>query len=339
MEDSLDSELREKIDKLSKSIIKIFPNYGGIPGGEMGDGINPIRSFKIDHIDNNRRYKDSKYYFTKHKLGIHYTSIDALFSILRSKKLRLHSLSGMDDIKELSYARNIIVGKNEIEQEKEKKGQRYIFSFCDYQLEEDADSLALWREYGDDGYGCGIVFSIDTNTMDKWENYHFSKIFYKEKDLEPIRTAYNEYLKINNHQNTRVFGFEDIIVSLYGFHKSPIFDYEKELRLLYVHRDDYINTFNESSFPYFKNGKDTSCIELDLGHKSMCYRTMDMPEQRKELLSRIKPDITIAKIIFGYRLTKADASILTKQIVGYARELPNGEKIKVGSSPITKYYQ
>ncbi len=339
MEDPVDSEVRRKIDEFGENMKKIFPNYKGIPvQGARGN-------FRIDHFDSNKKYKGSKYFYSPKKiLFIHYTSIDSMLSILKLKKIRLFSLSAMDDVKELSYARNIIMGEKGMREEEEEKMKenRFAFSFCDYEVEKNEKSLRMWKEYGHDGYGCGIVFKIDTTQMENWTNFHLSKIYYDPKKLEPIKNAYKEYHDMQRSSDgTTISGFEDIIVSLYGFHKNPIFNYEREIRLLYVHQD----FFNEKIFPYFIRGKKTSFIEFDLGYQDVRNEkanTISSDENRKKLISLpcSKPNINIANIVFGYRLTESDRRILTQLLLHYdPQENTNEGRIEARQSTLTKYYE
>jgi hypothetical protein len=173
--------------------------------------------------------------------------------------------------------------------------------------------------------------------MDKWENFHLSEIYYKKKALEPIKDAYNEYHKINNSDSVKVSGFEDIVVSLYGFHKSPIYNYEQEIRLLYVHRNDYINTFNEVIFPHVRNNKKTGFVELDLAYKNICLELQKENPTRRQILPLIKPNITISKIVLGYRHTDNSKNIISTQMASYD-EYPN-KRIPLSISTLIKYYQ
>jgi hypothetical protein len=59
----------------------------------------------------------------------------------------------------------------------------FCFSMSEYNNETNKNNLGLWRSYAQDGKGVGIVFSIERNKMEDWQNYTLSKVYYKYKDL------------------------------------------------------------------------------------------------------------------------------------------------------------
>ena len=87
-----------------------------------------------------------------------YTSLETALMILKSGKVRMMSVTAMNDKKEIGYLFSEI-NKNESEHLKNKTKihyaqHRYITSFTNK-----IDDLTMWRLYGDNGNGVCLIFS------------------------------------------------------------------------------------------------------------------------------------------------------------------------------------
>lgn len=97
----------------------------------------------------------------------HYTSIETLALILKSKSIRFNRLDNVDDLEESMYGSG----------PKNQNLSKYIFVSCWTKSEE--ENLALWKMYA--GYN-GIRIGLDENLFVSYPNTPFDTIesFYKE---------------------------------------------------------------------------------------------------------------------------------------------------------------
>ena len=97
----------------------------------------------------------------------HYTSIETLALILKSKSIRFNRLDNVDDLEESMYGSG----------PKNQNLSKYIFVSCWTKSEE--ENLALWKMYA--GYN-GIRIGLDENLFVSYPNTPFDTIesFYKD---------------------------------------------------------------------------------------------------------------------------------------------------------------
>jgi hypothetical protein len=255
---------------------------------------------RIDLADSNEINLDSPYFYTKPYTFIHYTSVQSLMHILRSKKLRLYNLEGMDDKQEFVVPLKYLSKNLSAYQIGEIKKRIFCLSLCETSLEDKMQSLSAWREYGDKGNGVGIVLSFEEKYSKQWVYFMLSKIHYANtahRKFQAIDKMYNEF-KVKH--NLTVNSFDNILYKYFAFHKHNMYKVEKEVRLIYCQG---LSHYDEPSAHVDINRKNekTSFIELEL--------EWDWDEKTREFIIKkgitphmVRPVISIDKIIFGYHI-------------------------------------
>ncbi len=314
--------------------------------------INKIKSFGYDirqigykdqeHADNgiynyqywiipeeNQKLKNTKFYYNKEKEFIHFTSIESLFGILSSKSLRMYNLPNMDDKYELEYALNALSFINS-DDKNEIKEQLYILSMCSASqiLNEEPKKKkhVLWKLHGRNGNGAIIKLKIE-NDLSTWYNYYLTKCFYTLDYFQAIEELHK---KTNN---------ELLDTKLASFIKSPIYEFENEIRLVFDKRNSGCLKDQENTIEYpivypdkLNRAENISYIQLPLLN---FFRTnpeaYPTPPNGLQLNYEI-PKISISEIILGYRYNDNDLKNFQEKIKSYD---PN---ISVRLSDLKQYY-
>jgi len=236
----------------------------------------------------------------------------------------------MDDPKEFSFGARDFGYTNDL-QLKQARSKLFSFSLVPINETYDDEDLNLWQ-YGVNGYGVGIVFSIDNSTQYDWHNYHLSSINYSETlpiDFERFSERVKEF---GDEEYFWVKRHEELLVKLAAFHKSNIFSFEKEVRLLrYFEHDLFYNAGRESRWPkdigldVGRNGQRSFFERLYLGKEwEIQYKLPDDFEEKYGQAYRLFPRLKIERVILGYRLNPANVfdlqesiSILSNKYLGY----------------------
>jgi GTPase SAR1 family protein len=109
---------------------------------------------------------------------IHYTSsVKNIIEILNGGFLRLNNLLNVNDPQEINFIIKKANIKNFEPYIEELKSTLFSASFCEVIDNDQPDTFAMWRLYGNDGSGCGIVFEIENYGYD-WQNYILSQVQY-----------------------------------------------------------------------------------------------------------------------------------------------------------------
>lgn len=244
---------------------------------------------------------------------IHYTSIETLFSIVQTKKIRLHSLSGMDDIMELNYALNFLkeVDESSDQQTQHQKDRIFCLSMCDKIVEERGQSLAMWRKYGLDGKGVGIQLKFDVSEYDNWYKHFLTRIVYEPLESHSLSKLKQEYAKFKRTLDFRCINVGEVLSAILGFHKMPIYEHENEFRLIYIadKRTFLHEKWEDDQYEIHSN------YSLGSGLKYFLELPLDAPvtyevDKAKMLgwnaIPVLRPRVSIEKVYFGYRISKSD---------------------------------
>ena len=203
----------------------------------------------------------------------HYTSLDALYGIVTSQKLRLFSANNMNDADEISDKAELLehalmhistvdpekystICKKTIETVQKIKGIGYyrpgfIESAYSCSFVDDGDSLTHWSMYGLSGEGVAIGFNkkILQNYLEQTYNiYHIpciylTSIMYGSIEDE-IRALLDNYINYNlNHSGFAIS--MSAMLSILGRYKNQLFYPENETRLL-------LRILNETMMRRFK---------------------------------------------------------------------------------------
>ncbi len=257
----------------------------------------------IEFGSKNKRYYGSDYFInTEGKQFIHFTSFDNAKEIISNNKLRLYDLNYADDPQEIIFSVENAAIDTSIDFGKDYYGLKsllYSMSFCRYPLS-DEDEHTMWRLYGKNGYGIGLVCSFHNN-CENWDDFHFSEMLYTKADkiaeaFLKHKAFFEELNSEENYENKiteRNLLFN--ILHLFAFHKHNIYGTENEFRLL--HRFNYHS-------PHMRERKRISTINA--GKKRSTYIELDLCELAKGKFELDKskehsPLIKIDKLILGYR--------------------------------------
>jgi hypothetical protein len=289
---------------------KIYPNlaYGTSVGSSFDDKV------EFNFYNHQQVLHDTQYSPKSINKFIHYTSIDSLFSILNSKEIRLFNLNNLNDKTELKYSANQFNLELNEHQLNHFRNSYFLHSFCQYDGNH-LDDFNLWRLYGQNGSGVGIVFEI-TNTSDKWYQMFLGQVNYDMSSESSARLI--EFIQFHksfcsNHNNF-MQNIPTFILILLLFHKNSIWKIENEFRLLSHYEMESVgkgsslidsNCFFDNNLFHTitKNRSKTAYLTLPLSPLS----EMDFAELRNaydetqdKLFLKSIPSISITKVILGY---------------------------------------
>ncbi len=259
-------------------------------------------------------------YFYEGKTAVHFSSFQALSSILSEKSLRLYNLHALNDPREFTFASRIFrLEKKFIE---DAKNNLFLTSFCERAiLKRPADEFNMWRLYGHQGKGVAIVFKL-VNNPKKWEDFHFSKVSYGDEKRGNFRKLMLLLDEINKTKPTINGDFG----KLCAFHKSKLFKYEFEVRLLFDRRElrtgeggRIVTKDKNLIFPIIKSDKS----KLIDKKEKVLY--LQIPIYNKSVNSNQTdtPLLKIDQIILGYNYSEeannmiADLKTLCFETLGY----------------------
>lgn len=274
---------------------KEFPNIDPYPWRYGNNEQYDYTHFVIPPV--NRNLLGSNYFENKQKDFYHFTTLDALQSIITSKTLRLYNLANSDDPREYLFGANYL--HHEEEQLDDAKKNFFILSMCgDIEKMKNTVKFNMWRLYGENGNGCILKISINNDPVD-WHNFYMSKVHYGNRNVSGIRSLGKLLELINNKRESLGIDMGQLLC----FHKSYLYNVENEYRLLFDMRKKkgfshttIRDSDNEVIFPIIRSkissnyNPNVSFLELPiLGYGS-------------EPVDTHIPWITIRQIILGYKL-------------------------------------
>lgn len=281
----------------------------------------------IEFGSKNIRYKGSDYFVNpQENQFIHFTSFESAKEIISNNKLRLYDLNYADDPHEIIFIIKNTGINFEIDYYK-LKSLLYSMSFCSYPLSDD-DEHTMWRLYGKDGYGIGLVCSFHNN-CEEWDGFHLGKILYTNADkiteaFSKHKTFFEELNSDENHK-TEITEHHLLfnLLQLFAFHKHTIYGTENEFRLLHkfnflsLHNKDIrrVSTINKSR--RLSNYTELNLCELAKGKFEL--------DKSKEY----SPLIKIDKLVLGYRYSLKEKEQIDRVIQEvYAHNHSNYSTIK-----------
>lgn len=308
----------EKINLYMSEVLKkkyLLPNarYAGLSA--LGPAaVEKFRHANIELADTFDIYRGSKYYYDGRYKFIHYTSIPKLISIIREKKLRMYDLRGMDDKDEFGFAYKSVLRDSKFFVERIKP-KVFCLSMCQFEVEEKKKSLNLWRQFGADGYGAGIVLEFNKRYRNEWLRYMLSKMHYGDKPLEKLRVAKEAYELFKKEHQFNVQNADQHFYKLFCFHKQSLYKDEMEVRFLY---NEGFSDWEQSPKLSDLNGKMklTSYHELEIEDER---NTVQHPLYKNfgEPFRRLYPYVTIKAVLLGYRISDDNAKEIREAIDSY----------------------
>lgn len=292
---------------------------------------------------------------------IHYTSVNALFEIINSKKLRIGNASQMNDPQELSY----FLKKFEkyISPEfYEQASNIFLISFCEYKengIIKNKEHFNMWRNYGDNGNGVGIVFSLaNYDLKSKWIHSAIGKVVYDSEGAGylGLKKFFDELENLKQLNTLTINNLPNIIFQLATLYKAPIWAEEEEIRLfrfLKWEKPQWYYQFNKGDFTKdikatYRGNIVKYFIELDLDNRSRLEKSEKLANsEESQKLSKpfsktnyfdIYPALKIEKIIFGYKIPSETKNDICKVIRKLASE-NLGLSLSFEDSAFTNYFK
>ena len=220
-----------KIEKFKKGLLDLFPGLDTthLKYGNEVDGEEVWNNIHFNIPPENKNLERSPYFYNKPTV-VHFSNIFALNSILQEQSIRLYNLHNLNDPREFTFASKVFNLSEPLI--KDAKDNLYIISFCEREILKNAsDEFNMWRFYGQNGKGLAIVFSI-ANDPSNWRDFHISKVVYGADQRKKFVKLLDLVAQLNetSPQINVDFG------KLCAFHKSKMFEIEKEVRIVFDRR-------------------------------------------------------------------------------------------------------
>lgn len=316
--------LRDTLD------IPIYPGSAEISPNDFGKYL-----FRLP--DKMEQLRGTKYFCSETKL-LHFTSLEALFSIINDSSIRMYNLWNSNDEKEYSHAGEIfnhiyaIIGQKAETRIRLAKTYSFISSFTS---SNNYLSQYHWENYGNNYKGVAIEFEINPEYQ-MWYKFILSKTHYdKLQDFDALFKAWHDFqLKIAIPNNS-IFDID--LNWLLSFYKDKSFSEEDEIRL-YLYSDGYHATFPlhfaKYTFSALKNNsrnQDIKYFRLPLCNDSWEYEHFQIGENEDKFWEAI-PKIRISKIYLGADSPNENIEHLksfVKEKTGKNIEIKDIQKIKL----------
>lgn len=253
--------------------------------------------------------KDSEYelYFEDTVHLIHFTSINNLFSIIRSKSLWMKDLNSMKDKSEFIFA-----NKHLPQQESIKLKEKIVsLSFCEFS-EENIKNNFMWNEYGDKHRGVCIKLKYrkQDDAVTNINPFYLGKIKYHDKnnpikELELLKKRHDNFREKNGYSATNINEILFVVSALYK--EKIMYKQEEEVRLFKYLENS--NLFNKTEFMHDSDTKQmNSFIQFPLNSKN------------EELYT---PVLTIEELIFGKNIDLNTIREIETKYIDVFNAVPN----------------
>jgi hypothetical protein len=222
----------QKIEKFKNEILKLFPGLDTscLKYSTLSLGLEKLLEAHFYIPPENKNLINCPYFYNK-KTVVHFSSIPALISILQEKAVRLYNLHNLNDPREFTFSSRLFGLDDRLVED--ARTNIFLISFCEREiLSEVKNEFNLWRLYGKNGKGIVIVFSIHNDPI-YWRDFHLSEVFYGTKKRE----VFNELIDLVDNFNKTDPKITIDFGKLIPFHKSRLFELEKEVRLIYDRRE------------------------------------------------------------------------------------------------------
>lgn len=335
-ESIIDHDLLQKF--MDEVLFKLLPNAHW----KMVGGMYPAHAKRAGYVnvslaDSREVYSNSIFDYQGSYKFIHYTSLSSLIAIMRSKSLRMYQLTSMDDLQEFDFACNYLGIKSSYRLNSIKE-KLFTLSMCKYELESREQSLDQWRQYGADGFGCGIVLKFRKSNRHKWIHYLLSTIHYGERKLEVIKQYLDDYTKFRSQYPFSISNHEELIYPLLCFYKQSFYQSEKEVRLIFNNGTEFHSQQNRKpKVDLNRRGERVYFTDLELENERWKNLEWPTPDDLK-ILKVIYPYVTVDEIIFGYRVPENTKYECCQVIRELCNETPYKKTPKFSNSKLTAYF-
>ncbi|RFC53186.1 DUF2971 domain-containing protein [Brumimicrobium aurantiacum] len=242
---------------------------------------------------------------------IHYTSLSSAMNILNSGNIRLYNCLNLNDPSEINYLlKNSPINFTEKEVEKYKR-EHFILSGSIYKSKND-EEFNLWRLYGDQGKGIGIVFEVD-NKIENWTSVFLQTVTYgANKSNSKNIIGFLHFHKVFNEEHKLFSNTPSLFSLLSTGVKNEMWSIEKEFRIVIKLLLDKHSNLPEDSISNNSlitsrlnhelkpNGKMVSYVELPLHLKNYKSKVVETPFSKEEIdLIDYIPNLKVKKLILG----------------------------------------
>jgi hypothetical protein len=308
----------EKLELYFKEAQEIIPSIKFSSSLYFGDGNNNKAEIEFS-IGN--KIIESLFKSIETSEYIHYTNLQSFIEILNSSKIRMHNCANLNDPREIEY------GLQEFGLEltpsiiEEFKRNHFIFSACNYGISLPED-FSMWRFYGDNGKGIGIIFEIENGEED-YQNHgiHIGNVQYGNNNdkMKLLKQFFKFHFNFNSKHNLFSSQIPTLFPLMSSFFKKEIWQIENEFRIV-------ANCKLQNDFYPIENSIKNNCnsflketIKSTLNKKGEIVSYLELPIKsiNNNKLSILCPKILIKEIKIGYDVSsKVKESIvrLTKQI-------------------------
>jgi hypothetical protein len=341
------SELDPRIQEYISRCKEIFSGLEFFAHANMVDETGISSNYIIEFKESSTAIIETDYSIIDHTQFIHYTSVENLFNIINSGELRLYNINNLNDPQELKFAiKNIGIDVTKFNL-RFFQNSFFVTSLCGYS-DIEKDNFNLWRLYGREGRGVGIVLSFE-NEINSWEKFLLGKVIYGENNesIKKLKRLIDFHHEFNNRQNIH-FNYPRIFAAFSLFHKNEIWKMENEYRMicycqsnerfLDTRFDDKILINHGLTHSIDTNGNLISYIRIPFVTEKYKNTILNRIEESSGIkLINSKPNIKIRKVILGYNLPdKLVTSVITALPQISVSRL--GYKISVEISHLKKYF-
>lgn len=293
-------QMIERIDDFLKAVINpIWPNAKFSQCFMSGHSNEQNLNYFTAKLWSGDLFKGSDYEYRGDGKFIHYSSLQGLKAILDSGFLRMSEFSSLIDKTELNYGADVFKPNSAFQYYRENtdnlKGNIFCLSVCESSKNTKRDNL-MWEIYGDKGKGIIIEFSL---TKKNPKFFVLGKMLYgkdAKKPLYDLKEKCENYLKGSD----LVFpnNFPELMVEIHSFHKSKIYEGEREVRFLFKNNVDYPS---ETVYQDFNSNQEVKSFnKLFLKGRHLFSREI---EEDVNYLDEY-PQIEIKNIILGFNISE-----------------------------------
>ncbi|MEK7225814.1 MAG: DUF2971 domain-containing protein [Bacteroidota bacterium] len=295
--------------ELERKIFEIYPFFKfGESHRSTIDG--NISSQQYEFLIGQNAIRNSDYSVPKPGKFIHYTTLDSFCGIINSGELRLFNLHNLND----PYEFNHLIKEHELRIDPKMieyfKKRLFVSSFCRYN-DNEGDDFNLWRLYGDNGLGVGIVFEV-INSREDWNSCLLGNVIY-DSENELSQKIIKAISLTNEYIGKGIDRIPKLLAQLLLYHKKKIWSIERESRLSVFYDHNGYNQERDYNNPIFRdtlrtaiksNGIVSSCISFPLEVKINQPKNPSIANDDFEKMKEFLPRLRIEKIIFGYRFNE-----------------------------------
>jgi hypothetical protein len=338
---------QQLIDDYIKGAQRFAPNLAFGNAFSFYSGEAPS-SYEFEFLQNSSAFKGTGYEVSNSTKLIHYTSIQAALNIIQSQTIRLSQVCNLNDPHELKFineTHKASIDKNALDT---YKSNLFLSSFSNYDsiIKNDEYQFPMWRLYGGDGKGVGLVFEIDNLEKDI-SHYYFGKIHYGNNSQSKQLGQLLKYHKDYNSKHKSIIRNQYPIAYLMFMlmHKQKIWKHENEIRIVAHYKYDkyslkdknfghtpplsnIIHTINSKGFPI-------SYLEMPLSGtpKSLDYHKRLKEINAEEHYYKMFPHLRLKEVILGYSIPDFSSTI---RILEY--NLSAYKDVIITESPLRKYF-